>query len=107
MHPRKNSTNHAHVFDDNCRNVEEVVTETKKSKKEKKETKISEVTSKPNVHKLEVMAAASLNQVSKVQTVRSKFTQEEFELYKRYQVSVHNDDPDDLTEKGYTGTFSI
>ncbi|AOW27077.1 arginine-tRNA-protein transferase [Candida albicans P78048] len=31
----------------------------------------------------------------------SKFSKEKFELYKKYQVSVHNDDPDDVTESSF------
>ena len=37
-----------------------------------------------------------------VDTVPSEFTEERFELYKRYQTSVHKDAPDTLTAKGFT-----
>lgn len=36
-----------------------------------------------------------------VDTVPSEFTDERFELYKRYQTSVHNDAPDTVTAKGF------
>jgi arginine-tRNA-protein transferase len=32
----------------------------------------------------------------------SIFTQEEFEIYKTYQIAIHQDLPEDVTEKGYT-----
>ncbi|KAK3407888.1 hypothetical protein EUGRSUZ_J00228 [Eucalyptus grandis] len=32
---------------------------------------------------------------------RSSFEREEFELYRRYQLKVHKDNPDDITEEGY------
>lgn len=36
----------------------------------------------------------------------SKFSKEKFELYKKYQVSVHNDDPDDVTESSFKGFYA-
>jgi hypothetical protein len=33
--------------------------------------------------------------------VPSKFSQEEFDIYKKYQVAIHGDQPQDVTESGY------
>jgi len=37
-----------------------------------------------------------------VETVKARFTQESFELYRKYQIAVHHDSPGDVTEKGFT-----
>lgn len=34
--------------------------------------------------------------------VASAFNKEEYEIYRRYQIAVHHDSPDEITEKGYT-----
>jgi arginyl-tRNA---protein transferase len=45
---------------------------------------------------------ANGNNRLQVETVKAKFTRETFELYRKYQISVHRDDPDKVTEEGFT-----
>ncbi|KAI5953854.1 ATE1 [Candida margitis] len=38
----------------------------------------------------------------KIKFEPSKFSKEKFQLYKKYQVAVHNDDPSEITERSFT-----
>ncbi|CCG21671.1 Ate1 protein [Candida orthopsilosis Co 90-125] len=56
-----------------------------------------------NSFSLDRMVEAQVKSTSfKINYGPSKFTKEKYELYKKYQVAVHNDDPDDITEKSFT-----
>eukprot|EP01114_Cavostelium_apophysatum_P000530 TRINITY_DN10481_c0_g2_i1.p1 TRINITY_DN10481_c0_g2~~TRINITY_DN10481_c0_g2_i1.p1 ORF type:complete len:564 (+),score=141.80 TRINITY_DN10481_c0_g2_i1:30-1721(+) len=57
-------------------------------KKRQKKASKQETTSP--AHKLEITLAPS------------EFTKEEYEIYKKYQIAVHKDEPHEVTEKGYT-----
>ena len=34
--------------------------------------------------------------------VAGRFRKEAYEVYRKYQIQVHGDDPDEVSEKGYT-----
>ncbi|CAK9440413.1 uncharacterized protein LODBEIA_P45130 [Lodderomyces beijingensis] len=57
---------------------------------------------KKNQFSLERLIEAQLKSTSyRTSFEPSSFTKEKFELYKKYQVGVHNDDPADVTEKSF------
>lgn len=56
-----------------------------------------------NSFNLDRLVEAQLKSTTfKIEYEPSKFSKEKFQLYKKYQVAVHNDDPDDITEKAFT-----
>lgn len=57
----------------------------------KEEIKVQEMKEKKITHKLEI------------KMLPSSFDQESYKLYKKYQMSVHKDKEEKLSEKGYTG----
>ncbi|KAI5957468.1 ATE1 [Candida theae] len=56
-----------------------------------------------NTFSLERMVEAQLKSTNfKIKYEASKFSVEKYQLYKKYQVAVHNDDPNDISEKSFT-----
>lgn len=65
----------------------------KEGKGDKAETKSEDTLA--NLHKLEI------------ETVRSSFTKEEYDIYFKYQTTIHKEKPSELSEKGYTSKLFL
>lgn len=70
---------------------------------------IHSATTADNAHQSTAMTDTGSREADKnarsflsVETVPAEFTAERFELYKKYQIAVHKDDPESLKEKSFT-----